>query len=34
VDLLVALGQELPRADPVLERVESLYLQRAAVLNS
>ena len=32
VNLLVAIGQELPEADPALERIESLYATRGFVL--
>ncbi len=32
VDLLVAIGTELPDADPVLERIEKLYAKHAFVL--
>jgi len=29
----VAIGQELPEADPAIERIESLYATRGFVLN-
>jgi putative aminopeptidase FrvX len=34
VNLLVALGQDLPREDPVLERVEKLYAEKGYVLGA
>lgn len=33
VDLLVAIGQDLPSADPALERIEKLYSKHEYVLN-
>jgi len=32
VDLLVAIGQDLPEADPALDKIEALYTARAFVL--
>lgn len=33
VDLLVAIGLDLPNADPIIERIERLYARHAFVLN-
>jgi len=34
VDLLVAIGENLPSADPIIERVEKLYADKSYVLTS